>query len=838
MKRPLAAAAVAAAHLAVTSGPACADLTADQTPFHAYRGLWVSRFEYTNSQSGVDAVFANAQALGITDVMFQVRGAADARYVPKQVNGQYFEHRVGTFDALARAIQQGNQRGIKVHAWLNAMPLHSGPTLPTNEPGNPYVINTHPEFWIRNSANTPQPLNSSYVIANPTMPEVKQHIRDVVEDITTKYAVDGIHLDYIRFYHDTTSTSTPLQYPTDPASVAHFQAIPGNAGKTPTSHRAEYKQWMADNVTDLVGQIRAEMKSNRPDAQLTAAIWRDANIGFNGYQQDWKQWVDRGLLDAGMPMIYRKGFGSGGTNMDSDSGNLYRNNVTSAMDWRGTAGIMPGVGIYLQDNPSTAYNNVMAQLNFARDQGANGVQLFSYTDLLGGNATDAEVRRAWLDFLAANNTAPPVASLTDFEADEGYFPTNVTFSGTNVNVAPTSTADRTTDDAHGGSASQRLVINKAGAGTFLARHVAGIGTPAAPGSNVEMASIGAVGFWLKTSTEDVEVALAVDDNPANTSSERGYFQNVIPDGEWHFYEWMLNDPTHWDAWSGTGADGTVESRFTLDSIQFRGSADANVLLLDDVVFDAAAVAPDQWSRDVGINSMSADDNWTNAANWHGAVPDAPGAAANFLRRATTAQTVTLDAPVTVGHVTFDNLNGYTLAGPGTLALDGGAASNATLTVRNRGAHRIAANVALADALDVSVDHAAALDLTGALDNTAGRAITKRGAGTLNLDGPQAHGTGAAFTAWAGTTNFNTNAGSPTAKNLSVSATGASARVNFNTSQHLAAVNVSTGGRVALAPGGDKVINAKSVSATSGRLDLADNRMVVDYDAGASPAADV
>src|SRR5688572_33465937 len=118
MKRSLAAAAVAAAavaaaHLTLATSPAMADLTADQTPFHSYRGLWVSRFEYTNSQSGVDAVFANAQALGITDVMFQVRGAADARYVPKQVNGQYFEHRVGTFDALARAIQQGNQRGIK-----------------------------------------------------------------------------------------------------------------------------------------------------------------------------------------------------------------------------------------------------------------------------------------------------------------------------------------------------------------------------------------------------------------------------------------------------------------------------------------------------------------------------------------------------------------------------------------------------------------------------------------------------------------------------------------------------------------------------------------------------
>jgi autotransporter-associated beta strand protein len=537
-------------------------------------------------------------------------------------------------------------------------------------------------------------------------------------------------------------------------------------------------------------------------------------------------------------MIYRKGFGSGGTNMDADSGNLYRNNVTSAVNWRGTAGIMPGLGPYLQDNASTAYNNVMAQLNFARDQGGNGVQIFSYTDLLGGNAVDAEVRRAWLDFLAANNAAPPVASVTDFETDEGYFPTAITFSGSNVNVAPTSTADRTTEDAHGGAASQRLTINKAGAGTFLARHLSGTGTGGgAPASNIEFPSVGAVGFWLKTTARDVEIAPAVDDNTANTSTERGYFQNVIADGQWHFYEWMLNDPTHWDAWAGTGADGTVESRFTLDSIQFRGSEDVNVLLLDDVVFDATAVAADQWTLDTSININSPDTNWRNSANWQGGVPNAPGAVANFLRRASSAQTVTVDGPVTVGHVTFDNSNSYTLAGPGTITMDV-TSGNASLTVRNRGTHHISAPVAFADDTTFNVDHKAALHLTGALDNTAGKALTKSGDGTLELSGPQTHGAGASFTATAGTTNFNTNAGMPTSRTLAIAASGPGTRVNLNTTQHLAAVNVSGGATIGIAPGGQWTVTASSVNVGGGgRFDLADNVFVIDYD-GASPADDV
>jgi hypothetical protein len=535
-------------------------------------------------------------------------------------------------------------------------------------------------------------------------------------------------------------------------------------------------------------------------------------------------------------MIYRKGFGSGGTNMDADSGNLYRNNVTAAMNWRGTAGIMPGLGIYLQDNANTAYNNVMAQLNFAKQQGANGVQLFSYTDLLGGNAVDQEVRRAWLDFLAANNTAPPVASISDFEADEGYFPTNITFSGSNVNVAPTSTADRTTEAAHGGSASQKLTINTLSSGTFLARHVAGIGTPAFPSSNLSFPSIGAVGFWLKTDTEDVEVAVALDDNTSNTSTERSYFQNVIADGQWHFYEWMLNDPTHWDAWAGASADGTVESLFTLDSIQFRGTESSNVLFLDDVEFDAAAVAPDQWTLDSSLNTNSADTNWTNSANWQGGVPNAIDASANFLRRASAAQDVTVDAPITLGHLTFDNFNSYTLAGPGAITMDT-SSGNASITVRNRGLHTIAANVALSDDTDFSIDRGATLHMAGALDNSAGRTLSKSGDGVLNVLGPQAHGPGAALLASGGVTNFNTNAGSPAARNLSLLATGGDTRVNLNVTQHLAAVDASSGATVALAAGADKVLNTRSVSATTGKLDLADNGMVVDY-AGSSPIADI
>jgi uncharacterized lipoprotein YddW (UPF0748 family) len=762
-----------------------ADLVADQTPFHSFKGLWVSRYEYSQNNTSIDAIFANAQSLGITDVMFQVRGQADAYY------DSAYEHRTNTsYDSLARAVQQAHSKGIRLHAWMNAMPLWNGSTLPTDQPGNPYLINQHPEFWIRDSSNNPQPLNSGYVIVNPTMPEVKQHIWNVVDDLTTKYAVDGVHLDYIRLYNDTSGST--MTYPTDAATVARFQALPGNAGKTPTANSSEYKAWCASEITALVSGIRQTMKDNRPTAQLTAAVWRDANIGVNSYQQDWKTWVDRGLLDAAMPMIYRKGFGDGSiAGTSADSGNLYRSNVTSAVNWRGNAGIMPGLGPYMQDDSLTAYGNFYQQLLYAKDQGSNGVQLFSYGSMFATGAVGTELRRAWNDFYAANGGAPNPTTITNFEADEGFFPTNITFSGSNANVASTSTADRDTTTAAAGIASQKLTINKTGSGTFLARHVSGIGTPAMPGSNQTFASNGSLGFWLKTSVEDVEVAVAVDDYSDNTSTERGYFQNIIPDGQWHFYQWMLNDVSHWDGWAGANNDGTVESLFTLDSIQFRGSAASNVIFLDDVTYSPAGVAGNQWSLDSAINTSSPNINFSNAANWVGGVPNGVDAIANFLRRATAAQSVTVDAPVTLGSLRFDNLSSYTLSGA-TITFDVGAGSG-DLRVTNRGAHTIAAPIQLNDAVQISVDHAATLSLSATLNNSAGRSITKNGNGTLIIGGAQLHGTGAAFSAVDGVTEFNT---SSTEGNLALSV-ASGARVNLNANQHLASMTAAAGGTIDL-----------------------------------------
>ena len=285
---------------------------------------------------------------------------------------------------------------------------------------------------------------------------------------------------------------------------------------------------------------------------------------------------------------------------------------------------MPGLGPYMQDNAATAYNNVIAQLNFA-DQGGNGVQLFSYTDLLGGNAVDAEVRRV-ADFLAANNAASRCVG-DRLRSRRGLLPDEhhvqrIERKRRRVHGRPHHRG------RHGGSGSQKLTINKAGAGTFLARHVAGTGTGG--GAYIQhRVRIDRRGRLLAQDGRATSKCARRRRHTRPTRPPRRLLPERHPGRPVALLRMDAQRP-HALGRLGRRADGTVESRFTLDSIQFRGSEDVNVLMLDDVVFDATAVAADQWTLDSSINTKRPTRTGATAPTGKVTCPTRTGVA-NFLR---------------------------------------------------------------------------------------------------------------------------------------------------------------------------------------------------------------
>jgi hypothetical protein len=130
---------------------------------------------------------------------------------------------------------------------------------------------------------------------------------------------------------------------------------------------------------------------------------------------------------------------------------------------------------------------------------------------------------------------------------------------------------------------------------------------------------------------------------------------------------------------------------------------------------------------------------------------------------------------------------------------------------------------------------AVLNSTGQFRTDAAHTLTKTGGGTWNINGPQQHAAGSALAINAGVVVMNSDAGLA-GTNLSISLSGGNVR--FNTSQHLAGLNVGTASTAAFPNGGGNVLVSRALTISSGgAVDLADNDLVLDY-SGSSPAATV
>ncbi len=155
--------------------------------------------------------------------------------------------------------------------------------------------------------------------------------------------------------------------------------------------------------------------------------------------------------------------------------------------------------------------------------------------------------------------------------------------------------------------------------------------------------------------------------------------------------------------------------------------------LSDVnnVIEATALTNYTWNVD-------ANGNWSTASNWTSSqVPNSAGLPANFGTVITAPRVVTLDVPITVGALTFNNANQYTISGGSagnTLTLDN-AGDTASIQVSN-GSHLISAPVQLNSPLNVNVvPSSGTLTISGNMSElNPGTTLNMSGAGTLLLTG--------------------------------------------------------------------------------------------------------
>ena len=196
------------------------------------------------------------------------------------------------------------------------------------------------------------------------------------------------------------------------------------------------------------------------------------------------------------------------------------------------------------------------------------------------------------------------------------------------------------------------------------------------------------------------------------------------------------------------AAGPINQSFTLNYADDSGLSGASSNLGSLVITVTGNIYSGQ-----GVWNRSSSGSWTCAGNWttSGGVPGIDGVlSANDTATfgnviGSNSAAVTLDTPVTVAAVTFDNAAaGYTLCGSNALTLNN-SGSGATITVA-AGSHVINVPVVLADNLTVTGSGTLAFGSSSGITGS-GSALTMSGAGgTLILGGTSTCAGGTTITA--------------------------------------------------------------------------------------------
>ncbi|MBI4717735.1 MAG: family 10 glycosylhydrolase [Planctomycetes bacterium] len=271
------------------------------------RAIWVTRWDY-KSPADIARVMENCRRAGFNTVLFQVRGNGTVFYRSRlEPWADELGGRDPGYDPLSVACKEAHKRGLQLHAWANVIPGWRGDGPPANR--RQLFIARAGWFW-RDAWGRRQPFGW-YQSLNPCYPEVRKYLADVMHEIVSKYPVDGLHMDYIRFPNEWNDSyprgATVPDYPRDRRTVAMFKAA---TGRLPDQAPALWSQWRADQVTRLVADIHKAVKRARPKAWLSAAVGAVPEEAKRNHFQDAHTWIARGHVDAVYPMNYASNLGA------------------------------------------------------------------------------------------------------------------------------------------------------------------------------------------------------------------------------------------------------------------------------------------------------------------------------------------------------------------------------------------------------------------------------------------------------------------------------------------------------------------------------------------------
>jgi uncharacterized lipoprotein YddW (UPF0748 family) len=319
---------------------------------------WPKTLDRAGQQSSLRKIVRDVKAAHCNTILFQVRARGDAYY--RSSYEPWAENLTGTlgknpgWDPLEFLLDEAHKAGIEVHAWFNVYKIRGPSPVGQSVPLHPalrfaaWVHTVDGEGWI-----------------DPGVPEVREYLLRVAMELVQRYAVDGIHFDFIRY---------PGKDFPDGETYRRFHNGMGR------------DDWRRSNIDRFVSAFYDGAMRMKPMLKVGSAplgLFRNgsgSNMGgaFHSYYQDSQGWLRKGIHDYLVPQLY---WDLGATRDDPDFAELLRSwkhNSSGREIWAGIGAYKPEI---LRELPR--------QIDSSRSIGVDGQAYFRYEhvnslNVLGG----------------------------------------------------------------------------------------------------------------------------------------------------------------------------------------------------------------------------------------------------------------------------------------------------------------------------------------------------------------------------------------------------------------------------------------------------------------------
>ncbi len=272
------------------------------SPKYEFRAAWIATVANIDWPSGnfltsdeqkeeLIMMLDSLKEAGMNALFFQIRTECDALYDSSiepwsyWLTGEQGKSPSPFYDPLKFAVAESHKRGMELHAWFN--PYRAVKDTASYQQSENHISVKHPDWLIK---------SGKYLMLDPGLPGVRDHLKAVMKDVLVRYDIDGIHFDdYFYPYGPKISNEDSLTY------AEHNRGI------------ENVDDWRRDNINLLMAEIYEIIQINKPKVKFGISPFGivlnkyAGTTGFNSFNIiycDPLNWLVNRIVDYITPQIY------------------------------------------------------------------------------------------------------------------------------------------------------------------------------------------------------------------------------------------------------------------------------------------------------------------------------------------------------------------------------------------------------------------------------------------------------------------------------------------------------------------------------------------------------